>query len=144
MNKSCAKNRLYWSRLKKEHLEMIGTVCAVIRRVIIKNVFLKYKTDKMSKFGELIDANIPILLSFYTDWNDPSTEMHPVLRDVAAAMGDNGKVVKIDVDKNPKLAEALRIKGLPTLMIYKSGEMVWRQSGEQDANTLIGLMKDFV
>lgn len=144
MNKSCAKNRLYWSRLKNEHLEMIGTVCAVIRRVIIKNVFLKYKTDKMSKFGELIDANIPILLSFYTDWNDPSTEMHPVLRDVAAAMGDNGKVVKIDVDKNPKLAEALRIKGLPTLMIYKSGEMVWRQSGEQDANTLIGLMKDFV
>jgi thioredoxin 1 len=109
-----------------------------------KNVFLTHKTDKMSKFGELIDANIPILLSFYTDWNDPSVDMHPVLRDVAAAMGDYGKVVKIDVDKNPKLAEALRIKGLPTLMIYKSGEMVWRQSGEQDANTLIGLMKDFV
>ena len=123
---------------------MIGTVCAVIRWVIIKNVFLTYKTDTMSKFGELIDANIPILLSFYTDWNDPSMEMHPVLRDVAAAMGDMGKVVKIDVDKNPKLAEALRVKGLPTLMIYKSGEMVWRQSGEQDANTLIGLMKDFV
>ncbi|RCL72668.1 MAG: thioredoxin [Flavobacteriales bacterium] len=98
----------------------------------------------MSKFGDLIDANIPILLSFYTDWNDPSMEMHPVLRDVAAALGDTGKVVKIDLDKNPKLAEALRIKGLPTLMIYKSGEMVWRQSGEQDANTLIGLMKDFV
>ena len=73
----------------------------------------------MSKFGELIDANIPLLLSFYTDWNDPSVQMHAVLRDVAAAMGDNGKVVKIDVDKNPKLAEALRVKGLPTLMIYK-------------------------
>ena len=62
----------------------------------------------MSKFGELIDANIPLLLSFYTDWNVPSVQMHAVLRDVAAAMGDNGKVVKIDVDKNPKLAEALR------------------------------------
>lgn len=109
-----------------------------------KNVFLTHKTDNMSKFGELIDANIPILLSFYTEWNDPSVQMHAVLRDVAAAMGDAGKVVKIDVDKNPKLAEALRVKGLPTLMIYKSGEMVWRQSGEQDANTLIGLMKDFV
>ena len=109
-----------------------------------KNVFLSHKTDDMSKFGELIDANIPILLSFYTDWNDPSVQMHAVLRDVAAAMGDAGKVVKIDIDKNPKLAEALRVKGLPTLMIYKSGEMVWRQSGEQDANTLIGLMKDFV
>ena len=44
----------------------------------------------MSKFGDLIDANIPILLSFYTDWNDPSMEMHPVLRDVAAALGDTG------------------------------------------------------
>ena len=65
----------------------------------------------MSKFGDLIDANIPILLSFYTDSNDPSMEMHPVLRDVAAALGDTGKVVKIDLDKNPILAEALRIKG---------------------------------
>ena len=98
----------------------------------------------MSKFGELIGANIPLLLSFYTDWNDPSVQMHAVLRDVAAAMGDNGKVVKIDVDKNPKLAEALRVKGLPTLMIYKSGEMVWRQSGEQDANTLISLIQDHI
>ena len=98
----------------------------------------------MSKFGDLIDANIPLLWGFYTEWNEPAVQMHAVLRDVAAAMGDNGKVVKIDVDKNPKLAEALRVKGLPTLMIYKSGEMVWRQSGEQDANTLICLMKDFV
>jgi thioredoxin 1 len=59
--------------------------------------------------------------------------MHPVIRDVAAALGDKAKVIKIDVDK-PK-AEALRIKGLPTLMIYKAGQMIWRQSGELDANT---------
>ena len=68
--------------------------------------------------------------------------MHPVLRDVAAAIGDKGKVIKINVDKNSELAEALRVKLLPTLMIYKGGEMVWRQSGEQDANTLISLMQD--
>ncbi|MFD0861075.1 thioredoxin family protein [Sungkyunkwania multivorans] len=98
----------------------------------------------MSKFGELIDADIPILLDFYTEWNEPSTAMHPVLKDVAAAIGDKGKVIKIDVDKNQELAEALRIKGLPTLMIYRGGEMVWRQSGEQDANTLIGLMQEYV
>ena len=97
----------------------------------------------MSKFGELIDADIPILLDFYTDWSEPSTNMHPVLRDVAAALGDSGKVIKINVDKNADLSEALRIKGLHTLMIYKLGEMVWRQSGEQDANTLINLMRDF-
>ncbi|WP_224485046.1 thioredoxin family protein [Robertkochia aurantiaca] len=98
----------------------------------------------MSKFGELIDVKIPVLLDFYTDWSEPSTAMHPVLRDVAAAMGDKAKVIKIDVDKNKELAEALRVKGLPTLMIYKGGEMVWRQSGEQDANTLIGLLQEYV
>lgn len=98
----------------------------------------------MSKFGELIDAKVPVLLDFYTEWNEPSTAMHPVLRDVAAAMGDKARVIKIDVDKNRELADALRVKGLPTLMIYKSGEMVWRQSGEQDANTLIGLLKEYV
>ena len=90
----------------------------------------------MSKFGELIDSELPILLDFYTDWNESSTSMHPVLKDVAAAIGDKGKV--------NELAQALRIKGLPTLMIYKSGEMVWRQSGEQDANTLINLINEFI
>ena len=98
----------------------------------------------MSKFGELIDSELPILLDFYTDWNESSTSMHPVLKDVAAAIGDRGKVIKINVDKNNELAQALRIKGLPTLMIYKSGEMVWRQSGEQDANTLISLINEFI
>lgn len=98
----------------------------------------------MSKFGDLISGNIPVLLDFFTEWNEPSKAMHPVLRDVAAAMGDKAKVIKIDVEKNEKLAEALRVKGLPTLMIYKNGEMKWRQSGEQDANTLIGIIQEYV
>ena len=94
----------------------------------------------MSKFGELISAPIPVLLDFYADWNEQSVTMHPVIRDVAAALGDKAKVIKIDVDKNPELSDALNIKGLPTLMIYKEGQMVWRQSGDLDANTLIGLV----
>ncbi|WP_025741027.1 thioredoxin family protein [Aquimarina pacifica] len=98
----------------------------------------------MSKFGDIIGIEVPVLLDFYTEWNEPSLAMHPVLKDVAAALGDKGKVIKIDVDKNEELATALRIKGLPTLMIYKDGEMLWRQSGEQDANTLIGIMKEYV
>ncbi len=97
----------------------------------------------MSKFGELIDLNIPVLLDFYTEWNQDSVSMHPVLRDVAAAVGDKGKVIKIDVDKNNELAEALRIKALPTLIIYKNGEMIWRQSGELDARTIIGIMQEY-
>ncbi|MDG1973446.1 MAG: thioredoxin family protein [Flavobacteriaceae bacterium] len=98
----------------------------------------------MSKFGELIGLEVPVLLDFYSDDNDSSNIMHPVLRDVAAAIGDKCKVIKINVDKNNELTEALRVKMLPTLMIYKSGEMVWRQSGEQDANTLVSLIKDFI
>lgn len=98
----------------------------------------------MSKFGELIDITKPVLLDFFTDWSEMSKAMNPVLRDVAAAIGDKGKVIKINVDKNEELANALRVNGVPTLMIYKAGEMVWRQNGEQDANTLIGLMSQYI
>ena len=96
----------------------------------------------MSKFGELIDDKLPLLLVFYNAEDHVSSSMHPILKDVAAAMGDKGKVIKINAEKNIKLSDALRVKVLPTLMIYKLGEMVWRQSGEQDANTLISLMQD--
>ena len=98
----------------------------------------------MSKFGELIDDKLPLLLVFYNAEDKVSDSMHPILKDVAAAMGDKGKVIKIDTEKNIKLSDALRVKVLPTLMIYKLGEMVWRQSGEQDANTLISLMQDHI
>ncbi|WP_299109206.1 thioredoxin family protein [uncultured Winogradskyella sp.] len=98
----------------------------------------------MSKFGELIDVEIPVLLDFYTELNEDSNAMHHILRDVAAGLGDKVKVIKIDVDKNRELAEALRVKGLPTLIIYKNGEMKWRHSGKQDANTLIEIIQEFV
>ncbi len=107
-------------------------------------IFRALKSVTMSKFGALIDLDIPVLLDFYTEWNEESNTMHAVMRDVAAALGDKAKVIKIDIDKNPELAEALRIKGLPTLVIYKKGEMKWRQSGEQDANSLIAIVQKFI
>src|SRR5690554_1533221 len=97
----------------------------------------------MSKFGELIDTQVPVLLHFYSNQNTASQRMGEVLRDVAANLGDQARVIKIDVDKNKELAEALRIKTLPTLMIYKQGEMKWRQSGDQDASTLVGLVSEY-
>ncbi|MDD3003342.1 thioredoxin family protein [Flavobacterium sp.] len=98
----------------------------------------------MSKFGELINAEAPVLIDFYTEWNEQSQAMHEIIRDVAAALGDKAKVIKIDVEKNQELADALRIKGVPTLMIYKSGQMVWRQAGELDANSIIGLVQEYI
>ena len=98
----------------------------------------------MSKFGQLIDEKIPLLLVFY-DLNsieDNFMDLSPILKDVAAALGDKGKVIKIDINKNNEISQALRIRVLPTLIIYKNGEMGWRQSGLQDANTLIGLMNE--
>ena len=98
----------------------------------------------MSKFGELIDVEIPVLFEFFTEWSDESEAMHDVLWHVAAALGDKARVIKIDVEKNKDLAEALRIKGLPTLIIYKSGDMKWRQSGVLDANSIIGRVQEYV
>jgi thioredoxin 1 len=97
----------------------------------------------MTKFGELISVERPVLIDFYTDWNDVENNVD-TMRDVAAALGDKAKVIKIDIKKNETLADALRVKGNPTFMIYKNGEMKWRQTGVQDANTLISLVQKFV
>ncbi|MDV7186150.1 thioredoxin family protein [Lutibacter sp. TH_r2] len=97
----------------------------------------------MTKFGELISSEIPVLIDFYTEWEETTDNVHGTLRDVAAALGDKAKVIKIDIEKNEILANALRIKGNPTFIIYKDGEMKWRQSGDQDANTLIGLVQQY-
>ena len=98
----------------------------------------------MTKFGELISSEIPVLIDFYAEWEEESEDLHAVLRDVAAALGDKAKVIKIDIEKNETLANALRIKGNPTFIIYKDGEMKWRQSGDQDANSLISLVQQYL
>ena len=97
----------------------------------------------MARFGDLIDIEVPVLLEFYIKQDETSNSMYPVLKDVANALGKKAKVIKIDLEKNNKLAEALRIKGAPTLMIYNRGEMKWRHSGDEDTNSLIGRLKDF-
>ena len=98
----------------------------------------------MSKFGEIINTDVPVLINFYTNRNDSSEVMHSVVRNIAATLGDKAKVVKIDVDKNQDLAEALRVNSVPAFMIYKNGQMVWRQSGESDAESIIAVVQKYV
>ena len=92
----------------------------------------------MSKFGVLIDVDIPVLLEFYSNASVSETD----LNDVATALGNKAKVIKIDVDKNIELSEALRVKKTPTYIIYKNGEMKWRDSGAQDSKTLIAIIEE--
>jgi len=97
----------------------------------------------MTKFGEIISVNKPVLIDFYSDWTDLEPSLD-TLRDVAAALGDRAKVIKIDIKKNELLVDALKVKANPTFMIYKNGEMQWRKTGDQDANTLIGLVQKYL
>lgn len=98
----------------------------------------------MSKFGDLIDVDIPVLLNFYGNSSQSSEAVNSAVRDVALSLGAKAKVIKINVDKNLKLAEALRVKNLPTLIIYKNGEMKWRHSGEHDTDSLIEIMQSYL
>lgn len=95
----------------------------------------------MTKFGELINSKKPILLDFYKENGHYTEHQEAILRDVTAALGDRAKVVKLDIEQNKILSDALRITGYPTYIIYVKGEMKWRQSGAQNANTLISLVK---
>ena len=99
----------------------------------------------MSKFGELVNSEIPILIDFYSN-RDESQENEAValLKEVAVALGDSAKVVKIDAEKNKTLAKALRIRNNPTFIIYKNSDMKWRQSGKQDAQSLVGMVQQFI
>lgn len=97
----------------------------------------------MSKFGELIDLEVPVMLNFYKESDDKSKTIGPLLNNVAAELGDKAKIVKIDVDKNKKLAEALHIDDLPALVIYKDGEMVWRKSGHQEVKSIVAALEKY-
>ena len=83
----------------------------------------------MSKFGELIDAQVPVLIDFFTEWNEPSVAMNEVIRHVAAALGDKARVIKIDVDKNEGLASKYQVRGVPTMILFQEGKQLWRESG---------------
>lgn len=98
----------------------------------------------MSSFQKLINSEKPVLIDFSADWCGPCKVMAPILEQVKREIGDKATVVKIDVDRNQSVAQSLKITGVPTLMIYKRGKQLWRQSGVLDKNRLIGILNQFV
>jgi thioredoxin 1 len=95
----------------------------------------------MSSFSEIIKSDTPTLVDFYATWCGPCKAMSPVLDQLKSSLGESVRVLKIDVDKNPAIASKLGIRGVPTFILYKSGNAVWRQSGGMDLNTLISKIK---
>ena len=97
----------------------------------------------MEKFNELIQSTKPVLVDFYAAWCGPCQIMKPRILDVAERMGDNVKVVQIDVDKEKELATRFRISSVPTLIIFKNGKQQWRQSGIISTLALMKLLQEY-
>jgi thioredoxin 1 len=95
----------------------------------------------MSSFNEIIAVDKPVLIDFFAEWCGPCKMMPPILEQVKDELGDNVKIIKIDVDKNQSLAAKYQVRGVPTLMIFKDGKQVWRQSGVVQKQELVRLLK---
>jgi thioredoxin 1 len=97
----------------------------------------------LSSFNELINGSTPVLVDFTATWCGPCKMMSPILDQVAGELGDQVKIIKVDVDKNPHAAAHFQVQGVPTLILFKEGKNLWRQSGVVQASQLIATIQQF-
>jgi|688.fasta_scaffold482711_1 thioredoxin 1 len=95
----------------------------------------------MSNFNQIIQSNIPTLVDFYATWCGPCKTMHPILDKLKEKHGEKIRILKIDVDKNKAIAAQYRVQGVPTFILFKFGEKIWRESGAFPLSVLEGKIK---
>jgi len=98
----------------------------------------------MASFSDLIKGDTPVLVDFFAEWCGPCKMMPPILQEVKQALKKQVHIIKIDVDKNQAAAARYRVSGVPTLIIFKGGQVVWRQSGVIPSNQLIEVINSHI
>ena len=97
----------------------------------------------MENFNDIINSEQLTLVDFFATWCGPCKMMHPVLEQLKEEMGESIRIIKIDVDKNNSLAMNYRVQSVPTLMLFRKGEMLWRQSGALRLNDLKAIVSQY-
>ena len=100
----------------------------------------------MSKasFQSLINSEKPVLIDFYADWCGPCKAFAPILKEIKKEIGDQARILKINVDNNPSISQQLEIRSIPTLMIYKNGEVFWRVAGAQSKQAVLNKLDNAI
>ncbi|RYH72274.1 thioredoxin [Flavobacteriaceae bacterium 144Ye] len=96
----------------------------------------------MSKFSDIINQDKPVLVDFYADWCGPCKMMAPILKQVKDNLGDRVSIIKIDVDKNQALATKYQVRSVPTMLLFKNGKQIWRQSGVLQKDEIINIISN--
>ena len=99
------------------------------------------RTGKNRTFNDIIRTEPLVLVDFFTEWCGPCKMMAPVLKELKSKMGDKLTILKVDVDKSPEAAAAYQVQGVPTFVLFKSGDIKWRQSGAMPLQTLQNIIQ---
>jgi thioredoxin 1 len=105
---------------------------------------METRTDKRESFSDIINGSTPVLVDFMAEWCGPCKMMKPILQELHNRMGDKVRILKIDIDKSPALANSLNIHSVPTLMLFQNGKTIWRQSGVVQAAQLEKIISPYL